>query len=134
MRLIILALSLALIGFAAPAHAKTKCVRTFTLQEFDPIDSYHVLITGRSNKELYLVTTTHTCRDMNFSSSISTTFNNKYTCPPFAEYIRTDDRTCAVKWIQKVDSRAQALSLAARDEAARKNKKKLVKTNHNSTP
>ncbi len=116
MRLLLAVIGLGLIAVPALAEkSNSKCVRTFALREFQPIDDYHVLIRGRTNSELFLVTTRRACRDIDFSSRLVTTFANKYTCPPFVEHIKSEDDICQVKWIEEVDSREQALAIAQKD-------------------
>jgi Family of unknown function (DUF6491) len=107
---------------STPALAETtksKCVRTFALREFQSIDDYHVLIKGRTNSELYLVSMDRSCRDIDFSTRLTTSFENKLTCPPFIEHIRTEDDLCPVKWIREVNSREQAFSIAASEMQVR---------------
>jgi len=101
---------------AGPAH---KCVRTFDLREYQSLDDYHVLIKGRTNSELYLVTMRRSCRDIDNSTRLVTSFANKRTCPPFVEQIQTEDDLCPVQWIEKVKTRDQALAIAKKDMDAR---------------
>ncbi len=113
---------LGLLAMSAPALAdgsNSKCVRTYQLRDFQSLDDYHVLITGRTLSELYLVTMRRSCRDIDFSSRLITTFANKRVCPPFIEHIQSEDDVCAVKWIQTVSSRDEAIALAAKDMAER---------------
>jgi len=111
-----------ILAMATPALAdgsNSKCVRTYALRDFQSLDDYHVLITGRTLSEMYLVTMRRSCRDIDFSSRLITTFANKRVCPPFIEHIQSEDDLCAVKWIQKVSNRDEAMALAAEDMKAR---------------
>ena len=120
MRLILLTLALCALALPALADGSArKCVRTFDLRNYESIDDYHVLITGRTNAELYLVTMRRSCRDIDNSTRLVTSFANKRTCPPFAEFIQTEDDLCPVQWIQSVKTREQALALAKKDMDAR---------------
>ena len=132
---------MAVLAFGVPALAdeptKSKCVRTYDLRDFQSIDDYHVLLTGRTLSEMFLVTLRRSCRDIDFSSRLITSFANKRTCPPFIEHIRSEDDLCSVKWIEEVDSREEAFAIAAKDmekrakakaeKRARKAAKKLEK-------
>ncbi len=120
MRLLLTVLSVFIMGTPVLAEeSKNKCVRTHALREFQSIDDYHVLIKGRTNSELFLVTMRSSCRDISFSTRLVTSFANKRTCPPFIEHIQSEDNLCQVKWIEEVDNREEALAIAAKDMEAR---------------
>ncbi len=139
MRLLLTVLGLLALGLPAMAEGSArKCVRIFSLHEYQPIDDYHVLIEGRTNSELFLVTMRRSCRDIDFSTRLTTSFANKRTCPPFHEHIRSEGDLCPVKWIREVDSREQAFAIAGKDMEARalakaeKKAKKQAKKNGGS--
>ncbi len=120
MRLILLSLAFCVLALPVLADgAARQCVRTFDLRDYESIDDYHVLITGRTRSERYLVTMRRSCRDIDNSTRLVTSFANKRTCPPFAEFIQTEDDLCPVQWIQTVKTRDQALAIAKKDMDAR---------------
>ncbi|PHS27328.1 MAG: hypothetical protein COA85_05175 [Robiginitomaculum sp.] len=125
-----------ILAMGTPAMAdgsNSKCVRTYELRDFQSLDDYHVLITGRTLSEMYLVTMRRSCRDIDFSSRLITTFANRRVCPPFIEHIQSEDDLCAVKWIQEVSSRDEAKALASEDMKARATAKAEKKARKHKT-
>ncbi|PHR62511.1 MAG: hypothetical protein COA47_03825 [Robiginitomaculum sp.] len=98
---------------------ENRCLRVYSITGFTYIDEYHALLAGRTKKENYLVRFRRTCRDLNFASQITTSFEHQLVCRPVIEHIRTEHDRCPVDGIQMVSGREEARSIAATRAAKR---------------
>ncbi len=105
-------------------QAQNRCLRVHSITGFTYIDEYHALLDGRTKKENYLVRFRRTCRDLNFASQITTSFEHQLVCRPVIEQIRTEHDRCPVDEIQMVSGRDEARSIAATRAAKRQQKNK----------
>jgi Family of unknown function (DUF6491) len=82
-----------------------RCVRLININGYSVIDREHVVLRGGANRH-YLLTTRHSCPDLNYGIRISTSFPDSTTlCAPLVEYITPENgMRCSIDTVEAVDS------------------------------
>jgi hypothetical protein len=117
--LLSLGLLSSIVTTASAEEPAKRCLRIHSITGFSYVDEYHALLSGRTPRENYLVRFNHTCRDINFATRITTSFEGKLVCSPTIETIRTETDQCSVGQVQKVANKAEAKAIAAERAAER---------------
>ncbi|MCF6293721.1 MAG: DUF6491 family protein [Robiginitomaculum sp.] len=101
---------------------KNRCFRVYEITGFHPLDDYHVFLRGRTQKRNYLAQASRRCRDLDFTSKITVSFENKIVCPPMIEFIHSSNDRCPIKFIEKVANKDQAEQIVAERAKLRQEK------------
>ncbi|MBL1430068.1 MAG: hypothetical protein COA60_000850 [Robiginitomaculum sp.] len=107
---------------ATKEKPKSRCFRIYEITGFHPLDDYHVFLVGRTQKRNYLAQASRRCRDVDFTSKITVSFENKMVCPPMLEFINSSNDRCPIKLIEKVANKDQAEQIVA-DRAKQRQEK-----------
>lgn len=101
---------------------KNRCFRIYEITGFETLDDYHVFLRGRTQKRNYLAQASRRCRDLDFTSKITVSFENKMVCPPMIEFIHSSNDRCPIKFIEKVANKEAARKIVAARAKARQEK------------
>ncbi|MBL4617385.1 MAG: hypothetical protein JKY46_06785 [Robiginitomaculum sp.] len=107
---------------ATEEKPKNRCFRVYDITGFEGLDDYHVFLRGRTQKRNYLAQASRRCRDIDFTSKITVSFENQLVCPPMIEFIHSSNDNCPIKFIEKVANKDTAKAIVAKRAKLRQEK------------
>jgi hypothetical protein len=99
------------VASATEEKSKNRCFRVYDITGFEALDDYHIFLRGRTQKRNYLAQASRRCRDLDFTSKITVSFENQLVCPPMIESIRSSNDSCPIKFIEKVANKEAATAI-----------------------